>query len=259
MSMRFSQIFIPLFHILTAIFLISCDNKPERIVISQGEVFTYDSTDDISDEVLKNQTWFQEGKCFVIIYGYDFNSENFTQNSINTLQQKYGLYEDGGLILPLIYPDDFQNGKKPSISLLKSKLTSKDVNGILILGAPEGTSSALSRITDSFENNVPYPVFSCFSQDDDVLGMEYQTNIVIDKAITAEIDGMLKTEEEQNIISGIDTFIDNTITLSLNLDGGLSKTADLFEYAKKIGNPHKVTRYADPDTGLYSINHFYIQ
>ena len=245
--------------ILTSFFFNSCSLRKERPIISQGEVQLSQNSEDISEKNIKTQTWQPTIQKIAVIFGYGFNAKDFVDETLKNLETRFGLSKNDGEILPLIYPDDFKNGSRTNISLITKKLSNVELKGILILGAPEGTSVALNRLVDSYGKTSPFPIISAFSQDE-ILQTEYISTIVLDKDLKAELDGNFeKTEEEQNYIPNLQEFIINSVRLCKNADLPFEKNASLLEFAKKIGKNNKITRYTDTETGLFSINHFYIQ
>ena len=66
------------------------------------------------------------------------------------------------------------------------------------------------------------------------------------------------TEEELTIIPDIQNFIENAVKFCINIQTPPEKDKNLLKYAENISKNHKVSRYIDAETGLYSINHFYI-
>ena len=104
----------------TSIIFTSCVQKKDRIIISQGEVKLSNSTENISS--IQTQTWHCNNKKTVVLFGYAFNSPDFVQETLSNLSMKFGLAENSGKIIPLVYPEDFKNGSKTNISLLIKKL-----------------------------------------------------------------------------------------------------------------------------------------
>lgn len=240
----------------TSIIFTSCVQKKDRIIISQGEVKLSNSTENISS--IQTQTWHCNNKKTVVLFGYGFNSPDFVQETLSNLSIKFGLAENSGKIIPLVYPEDFKNGSKTNISLLIKKLSGTDLDGVVILGSPEGTSQALTRFSDTFGKPLPFPVISAFSQDEP-LSTEYISTIVIDKDIKIKLNGTIEnTEEELTIIPDIQNFIENAVKFCINIQTPPEKDKNLLKYAENISKNHKVSRYIDAETGLYSINHFYI-
>ena len=227
----------------TSIIFTSCVQKKDRIIISQGEVKLSNSTENISS--IQTQTWHCNNKKTVVLFGYGFNSPDFVQETLSHLSIRF-------------YPEDFKNGSKTNISLLIKKLSGTDLDGVVILGSPEGTSQALTRFSDTFGKPLPFPVISAFSQGEP-LSTEYISTIVIDKDIKIELNGTIEnTEEELTIIPDIQNFIENAVKFCINIQTPPEKDKNLLKYAENISKNHKVSRYIDAETGLYSINHFYI-
>lgn len=203
-------------------------------------------------------TWHVSDECICVVYGYGYNDSEFVQSMNNELFRQYGSYEDGGAIYPLVFPGDFKRGTKHYISLLSEYLGSRNVKGIIILGTPEGTCSALGRMQDSYGGQLPYPVISLFSQDD-VLGMEYSSDFVLDKSLKAEINGIIAEEDSENFVENVPEILKTCVKYVSISDAPFEKNARLLEIVKKVTGQSETGRYSDPDTGLYSINHFVLE
>ena len=129
-----------------------------------------------SSSELKENFWTDENGIVCVLIGYGFNDDDFVKKAINSLEKKFGLTENGGLVLPIVFPDDLHG----RISSLRDIIEKNNVHGIVLLGAPENTHSPLARIKEEWDGNPPYNVFSIFPQDD-VLGQEFTCNFVIDQ------------------------------------------------------------------------------
>ena len=174
--------------------------------------------------------------------------------------QKYGLDENGGLIYPLVYPDSFRHGTRSYATDLTYELedVEKEYSAVLVLGAPERTHVALARLQDFWEQSVPFPVLSLFPQDDD-LGIESTSDIVIEKAQIADMTGTITLDEESLYdMDEIKSLLTDSIDYLLCLNGSLTKDSSLQEHVKNLLKDRKFYRYLDPETGLQSINHFVI-
>ncbi|MDE5898837.1 MAG: DUF3798 domain-containing protein [Treponemataceae bacterium] len=175
------------------------------------------------------------------------------------LGKQFGLEEDGGTVLPLVFPDDFRRGSRTYITSLVDLLADKEVRGIIILGAPEATHVAIARIQDSW-NGLPqlsFPVFSFFPQDD-VLGMESAADFVLDKTQHADISG-LASEEAVQTAAEVPELVEKSVHYMLMSGAPFEQNAKLYEVVKKLAEGKRIARYADPDTGLISINHFVLE
>ena len=91
-----------------------------------------------------------------------------------------------GLIKILVYPQDFTVSGKVRITSLYTILKDENPAGLVTLGAPEGLCNAIAKLEDSQENSVlPYPVIQLFPQDN-ILGAEAVSTIVLDYNQTLE-------------------------------------------------------------------------
>ena len=159
---KYSLIFI-LF--ICSILIISCSKDFASSAIVEGTVVLSDTDIDLSENAMPVQMWHQTNKTLCVLIGYGYNTPELSEQIINLLATNFGLKEDNGLILPLVYPNDFKRGNKYYISELKNILKDKDLCGIILLGAPEGTNNAILRIEDLYGGIKAFPVFSFFSQD----------------------------------------------------------------------------------------------
>ena len=208
----------------------------------------------------KSQTWHITNKRILFVIGYGFNDEEQSSDLISFLGQKYGLDENGGLIYPLVYPDSFRHGTRSYATDLTYELedVEKEYSAVLVLGAPERTHVALARLQDFWEQSVPFPVLSLFPQDDD-LGIESTSDIVIEKAQIADMTGTITLDEESLYdMDEIKSLLTDSIDYLLCLNGSLTKDSSLQEHVKNLLKDRKFYRYLDPETGLQSINHFVI-
>lgn len=55
---------------------------------------------------LKENFWTSENGLVCVLIGYGFNDDDFVKKAINSLEKKFGLTENGGLVLPIVFPDD---------------------------------------------------------------------------------------------------------------------------------------------------------
>ena len=206
------------------------------------------------------QKWHVTNKKICVLFGYDFNNPEVKEPLIALLKENFGLAEDGGLIYPLTYPEDFKHGIRGYATDFAAALQAEDLDlaGIVLLGAPENTHSALAKNQDKWEQNVPYPVIALFPQDD-VLGIESTSDLVIDKGQTAGITGEIAPEESDGqIYSEAPAVIVETIKYMLSLEGSPSRTQELQKHMEQMLKGYQFHHYSDPESGLQSINHFVI-
>ena len=99
------------------------------------------------------QKWHVTNKRVAVLFGYDFNNPEIKEKLLAQLSENFGLDEDGGLIYPLSYPDDFKHGIKGYASDFTAILLADnlDLCGVVLLGAPENTHIALARNQDKWE------------------------------------------------------------------------------------------------------------
>lgn len=202
------------------------------------------------------QTWHPSDKRLCILFGYGYNSPEFVKSSIESLEKKYGSASDGGLIYPLVYPDDFKRGGvKSFVTELPNLLKEYQCIGVILLGAPENTNYAVARLQDQYDAQPIFPVFSFFPQDD-VLGMEAVSDFVIDKEQDVQSDGSVKNESEQVFVKDVPEMLERSVEYMVVAQAPLAKDANLFAEVKKITGGQKTSHFVDPETGLQSVNHF---
>lgn len=225
------------------------DTNSLELTISQG------NKDDLSD---LPQKWHITNKKICVLFGYDFNNPVIKNSLLSLLKENFGLAEDGGLIYPLTYPEDFKHGIRGYATDFATVLQNEDLElaGIVLLGAPENTHSALAKNQDKWEQNVPYPVVALFPQDD-VLGIESTSDLVIDKGQTAGITGEIAPEESDGqIYSEAPEVIVETIKYILLLEDAPERSRSLQKHMEQMLKGYQFHHYTDPESGLQSINHF---
>ena len=204
------------------------------------------------------QKWHITNKRVCVLFGYDFNNPEIKDSLLVLLKENFGLAEDGGLIYPLSYPEDFKHGIRGYASDFAAILQSDDLDlaGVVLLGAPENTHTALARNQDKWNQQVPYPVIALFPQDD-VLGIESTCDIVVDKGQTAGLTGEIAPEESDGQIhANAPAIIVETIRYIQVLDGAPSRSTELQKHMEQMLEGFSFHHYIDPESGLMSINHF---
>lgn len=201
--------------------------------------------------------WNQEDGNIAIVYGLGYNEKAFLDESISLLQQKYGLINEGGLIWPIVFPEDFtQKGSKPGVYLLPDILKEKKLCGLIVLGSPENIHLYLGRIRDSILENKEtlYPVFSLFSQDD-ILGTEANSDLVIDFSRNelenlGEETGLSNLSDVPSILLNV---VDGMLSYLTETQSGKKNLEIVTSFMK---DKWTVTQFRDAETGLKSYNHF---
>lgn len=211
------------------------------------------------DELVASpQTWHITNKRLLVLFGYDFNTPEIVDEYKTLLSNTFGLSDDGGLIYPVVYPGDFKHGVKGYVNDLLTVLQDDEYDfcGVVLLGAPERTHSALAKNQDKWDLSVPYPVIALFPQDE-VLGIEATCDVVLDKGQTAEITGGIVPEESVGLfIEDAPEILVSTINYMLTLSGPLPNNATLQQHLSQMLKDKKIHHYQDPETGLQSVNHF---
>lgn len=220
-------------------------------------------------EEIPIQKWTPVEKHIALLFGYGYNDKAFVDSICSKLAEEYGLEKENGLILPLIYPDDFLvTGSIARISNLSSIVKDKNCRALITLGAPEYTHRALAKIQDE---NLNCTVISLFSQDD-ILGTEAGSFLVFDFAedelvLSDETEDESITEFEEEAITSLtnDTelkhldkmnFLVSKVVESLKNPLEI-KNKDILQVATGIfGKNWEVSSFLDTDTGLRAKNHF---
>ncbi|MBC6718936.1 hypothetical protein [Treponema sp. Marseille-Q4130] len=237
--------------------LLSCggQTKSASVITEERAIPVSAAGKDAANLKLPTQRWHCSDEVVCIFFGYGYNEAAFVASMTETLSAKYGFASDGGLILPIVFPDDFRRGSRSVAAELPLFVGGKKLRGLILLGAPENTHFGVAHLQDRHDGVFPFPVFSFFSQDD-VSGTEGTADIVLDKAQEAGIDGIIKNESEQTFVKEVPDFVRRSVDFMLAVDGQLAKNNDLLTYLKKIVGNAKLRRYVDPESGLQSVNHF---
>lgn len=227
--------------------------QPEKVIIEE-----IDSSTPVFLRKLNNdEKQFIEDKKIIVVLGYGYNDENSVKVISDGLSENFGLQteENDGLIEYFVFPNDFMRGTSGRISSLADKIEDKNVCGLVILGAPEGTHSVLSKIQDrNEEKDVYFPVFSFFPQDD-ILGTESTSDFVLDYAhktnsIESEVTDFIPDFNPKDLIS-------NAILEIIKFNKDFGNFKDPSTYVMKLfDGKRKISHYIDGETGLKSINHF---
>lgn len=238
-----------------AFIIFSCGKKTEYDFSASSLITLYEAQEDADELEFQTQKWHKSNKKTVVFFGYGYNDPEFVEKTKAKVFQEYGDAEKDGNLIALVFPDDFKHGTRSYTTNLANILDDKEVAGLVVLGAPEGTFRAITRIQDEYNGTLPFPVISLFSQDD-ILGTEYTSDIVIDKKQKAQLNGILETETEQEISEETQEIIERAVFLAGIAGSPFEKDAKLFNIAKMIAGNAKISRYVDSETGLIPVNHF---
>jgi hypothetical protein len=192
-----------------------------------------------------------------ILFGYGHNDPAYREPLVEELAALFGRADEGGLVLPLVFPGDFPYSR---ISLLFDRLAEEPVGVLLLLGAPERTHLVLARLQDAWEQSGrPYPVVSLFPQDD-LLGTEAGSTLVFSHALS---ETPAHEEEEAEEKPGFTTppeLLHHMVAYwSAHLDNGAAGALSPAILAGELLGPDWVaTPFTDSETSLRSANHFII-
>lgn len=240
---------------LTALYFSSCNknHNSDKYFQSNMELNVQES-----DELYQNQNTFlhpdsYSGKTVVVLFGYGYNEEKFYNSSLELLNEKFGLKENGGLIYPILYPEDLHS----RISSLYGTISDFDLSGIILLGAPERTHSVIARLQDSWNSEEPYSVFSFFPQDD-ILGQEATSSFVLEYE-TSTMEESINSEIAQTLDEDFKHILVNAINYLTELNSSITQDKNLIYHVQNIVGDKKIHHYIDSETGLSSKNHFIIE
>ncbi len=207
-----------------------------------------------ASQLIPSPLWTSEEGVVCVILGYGFNSETFSEKIISSLSDSFGLSESGGLVLPLIFPDDFHG----RISNLSDLLEKETIRGIVLLGAPEKSHSSLARLRDKWDDSPPFCVFSLFPQDD-ILGQESVCVFVLDRE--SKVGGDILSEDEEKEIALEDTLsllipaVENAALVPFPPESD----EEILSLVQKIVGKRVLARYTDSESGIQSVNHFILK
>ena len=236
-------------------FSLSCSNKTAK---SRYE--------EIADPASVFSAHHAGGRNVVLFLGHDFADAEKKRNLTDYLDRTCGLFQNGGLISVLSYPEDVTVAGKIRLSSLLSKLTELhergELSAFITIGAPQGIHSVLASLQDG---GTEIPVFSIFPQDD-VLGTEAGSDLVIDyrpAPVKKEADVAHDSAEDADLEYKGDF---GTVLLPLIrviLNWSEMKESPMLvpslrrEFFKQTGC--NLVIYTDPVTGLRSENHYVLE
>ena len=234
------------------LFVFSCGNSSTKIVLDENTLIIEpkESSEDMGNK--SQSLWTNDEGVVVVLFGYGFNEPSFTNSILQKIKDEFGVENENGLVLPVIFPDDLHN----RISSLNDFLGDRQIRGIILLGAPERTHIALAKIHNDWDNMTPFNIFSFFPQDE-ALGQEGTCNFVVEYP-------RLHTElsEDSGVIQSADQSVEiimNSIRYVAQLPGSIPCDQDLQFHVQNILKGKKIKPYVDSETGITSVNHFLIR
>ncbi len=255
MKTKRTWIFAGGFFILSALFLTSCSKNKKEVSYFQSnlELNVQEKNQNYTEEKTYLHPDSYSGKTIAVFFGYGCNDEAFYESSIEILSRIFGLKDDGGIIYPILFPSDLHN----RISSLYILLSELELDGIIILGAPEKTHAALARLQDDWNLNEPFSIFS-FCPQDDILGQEAESTFILDYE-RQEDENLSSSESGQKIDRDLQNILVNAVRYMTELPAPIAKDKNLPYHVQNIVGNKKIRRYVDSETGLVSSNHFILE
>ena len=251
MIKNFISFSITLLILCIILFVSSCEKL-------QSKTLTRSEKEVASEPVVEEIKYNPEDGLICILFGEDFTIDSFYDDAIRQLTEKYGLADEGGIILPIKYPDDV----KSRISNFYDIITERKIRGIILLGAPEGTHKALYRLRSkpSEEEDAPYSnaIFSLMPQDD-ILGQESTCDFILEYERNSDKDMENEISITPQLAETAESIVIRAVRYIEENPEPLQPTTELREHVQTIVGAKKVRRYTDPETGLQAINHFVIE
>ncbi|MBQ9238641.1 MAG: hypothetical protein IJ191_04900 [Treponema sp.] len=238
--------------------LIACTRQRASLAASGAQLALSVTDAETGGALPATQLWHETDQKICVLFGYGYNTPAAVELLLAPLIQRYGAAAQGGMILPVVFPDDFRHGTRAVAGDFYAVLDDVHLSGIILLGAPEMTYRALARMQDAYDGEQPFPIFSFFPQDD-VAGMESAADFVVDRAQDTENDGVVALEMAQETEENMALLLCAAARYLVELDEPLPRDAALFSHVQAICAPHRIAHYVDPETGLRSINHFILQ
>lgn len=226
----------------------SCGNEREAPVAGltdadSAALIIEESEQKIDEPALKARHVPDNGTVWVV-FGYGYNDDDFYEEFSARLESRYSF------VRTLRFPEDFHN----RISNLREYVTSPELKGIIIAGAPDGTHYAIASLLEQWDYRPTFNVFSFFPQDD-ILGQEGTCNFVLDHAVSSKIS----LEDEKQIMDrDIEKLICSAVEYCALAPSSFPADNDLHAHVQSVIGERKVRRYVDAETGIQSKNHFVI-
>lgn len=234
MNMKRKGIFLYIILICCLLFS-SCTKNADEIS---------DSVDISAQSLNKEKSNMNTENITAVLFAYNYNSPEFLKDCLNYLDGEFGLEENGGMIRPIIFPDDFQSNGRIRINLLRDYVRDTKVSALISLGAPEDTSAALTVLRDQGWKT---PVYSLFPQDE-LLPAEYVSAFVLENAdLQRHIDSEYLFLLLSNLIRYSQTAEELNTAAIKNILQGIA------------GFDWKILPYIDTETGIRPANHFVLQ
>ncbi len=214
-----------------------------------------------------------------VLFGHGYTKEGDEtterQRIIDALENQFGLAENNGLILPFIFDKSYIDGKAIRLAFISELLAGYNLDGLVVVAAPERTHAALARLQDS---GIAYPVYSVFPQDE-ILETEEASTFVLDYSnlvILSDADNsdagfdMLEalTPEEQRSYTGdmAQVLISVIQTMKNRSRSAVEGETVASQMSAIVGSLQKemirqgvscsVVPFIEPESGLRAQNHY---
>ena len=214
--------------------LVSCSKKAE--VETAGNV--------VAQPVEEDNTVINASGITAVLFAYNYNSPEFLKDCLAYLDSEFGLEENGGIIRPLVFPDDFKTNGRVRNNILRDYVRDTNVNALIALGAPEDTAAALTVLRDQGWKT---PVYSLFPQDEP-LPSEYVSAFVLENA---DLQRHVDSEALFLLLANLVRYSQSAEEVSAaSIKNTLQDIA---------GFAWQVLPYIDTETGIRPANHFVLQ
>lgn len=240
--------------LLTIFTFNSCSQSKKDVITISEDSLILDVKPSSDIEPVSPNYHKEDRGIIAVVMGSEYNEDEYYPDIVKALDEKYGLEENGGIISTVRFPVDMKN----RVSNLKSYLLEiENLHGVIIVGAPNRTHDAISKVNEEWDEMRPFPVFSLFPKDN-ILGEESACDIVLDykENVENEEAAPLPKEKIQEIL---EKALDYMILADQPLEKNLKTSKDMQEHAQNIVKNRTVIRYVDSETGIGANNHFIIE
>ncbi len=208
-----------------------------------------------------------------ILFGHGYTKEGAEtaerERIIAALDTQFGLEENNGLVVPLVFDASYIDGKAIRLAFITELLKDYNLEGLIVVAAPERTHAALNRLVDS---GATYPIYSVFPQDEN-LETEGASTFVLDFSrqvmFTDTEDAVLAlTPEEQRLYTGDMAHVLISVVQTMknrnksSIEGetvGAQMTAIVSMLQKEMEKQDdfcSIVPFLDPETGIRAQNHY---
>lgn len=260
--------------VLCFLSFVSCEKKISEEAVEQELEVNLDPY--ISSNIKDIPLWIPGNYSKVaIVFGHGYEDETVRNQVIAVLETQFGLADNGGLIIPLVFPETYFNNKKVSADWLRKALLNQDIFAIITVAAPEKTHYSLADLQD---NGFSAKVYSVFPQDNE-LGTESGSEFVLNyKSLGVRLDtsevyvldenknvssNLSKNYEEEGMFQGDITTILIPIIHRIKVVNNQAIPETPISFAAYLEKAYEekfpdstLTPYVDAQTGIKSLNRY---